>query len=245
MEVSFNTAGNRQLTAAEVPNQIGEERSYLRSRAALKQYYKNQTHPVGEKDRVTHDVNGKRVIVRAGNFEEKGTMDEEAYFEEMMTAFKRRSLQEAMELPEENYDNVEWWPYEWFLKVGTEYYFRYEGTQTVPPCYDTAHWRVFKDPIRVAPHQMRELERLIAWRTGDDCQRDTAGKGTDNPDAVDVARPIQSYHRLHRKVFCECKDWPSKFPEDRQWCRNWQDTPPEQRLFENPYNWPSDGFDFL
>lgn len=242
-EISFDLGSRRQLSDTTEP--IKDSRTYLRSRAALKQFYKNHTEPVGENDKVTHDVNGNRVIVRAGNFEEKGTMDEEAYFDELITSYKRRALQESQELPEENYDNVEWWPYEWFLKVGTEYYFRYEGTQTVPPCYDTAHWRVFKDPIRVAPHQMRELERLIAWRTGDNCQRDTAGKGTDDPNVVDVARPLQSTHRLHRKVFCECKDWPSKFPEDRQWCRKWQETPPEQRLFENPYNWPSNGFDFL
>ena len=169
-------------------------------------------------------------------------MDEEAYFEELYNKYQRRSLQTSQV---ENYDDVHWWPYEWFLKVGTEYYFRYEGTDTVPPCFDTAHWRLFKDPILINSHQLRELSRLIAWRLGDDCQVDTAGKPTDNPDVVDVARPLQSYHTLHRMVFCECKDWPSKFPGDRQWCRGWQTKPPEERLFQNPYNFPSNGFDFL
>lgn len=204
--------------------------------------YSKVTLPLGDNDRMTHDVSGRPVIVRQENFEEKGLMDEDEYFDELMTSYRERALQTAQA---ENYDDIPWWPYEWFLKVGTEYYFRYEGTQTVPPCYDTAHWRVYKDPIRVAPHQMRELERLIAWRTGGDCAIDTAGKPTDTPDRVDVSRPLQSYHKQHRMVFCECKDWPSKFPADRQWCRNWQITDAGGRLIENPYNFPSDGFDFL
>lgn len=212
------------------------------SHAQRKALHNNATLPLGDNDRMTHDVSGRPVIVRQENFEEKGMMDEDEYFETLMSSFRKRNLQQSQQ---ENYDDVPWWPYEWLLKVGTEYYFRYEGTQTVPPCYDTAHWRVFKDPIRVAPHQMRELERLIAWRRGDNCQADTAGKPTGDPDRVDVARPLQSFHKLHRKVFCECKDWPSKFPADRQWCRNWQNKAPEERLIESPYNFPSDGFNFI
>jgi hypothetical protein len=187
------------------------------SHAERKRLYNLVPLPLGENDRLTHDLSGRPVILRAENFEEKGMLDEDEYFETLLSSFRGRSLQQSQA---ENYDDVQWWPYEWFLKVGTEYYFRYEGTQTAPPCYDTAHWRILKDPIRVAPHQMRELERLIAWRTGDNCEVDTAGKPTDDPDRVDVARPLQSYHKLHRMVFCECQDWPSKFTADRQWCRN-------------------------
>jgi len=204
----------------------------------------NDTREIGENDVVTHDVTGRKIIVREENFEEKGLDNEEEYFDDLYSDYHRRM--QTDNLATENYDNVFWWPYEWLLKVGTEYYFRYEGTQTVPPCYETAHWRVLKDPIRVAPHQMRELERLMAWRLGDECTVDTAGKPREgNPDAVDVNRPLQSYHKLHRKVFCECKDWPSKFPQDREWCRNWKNRDPELRLFDRPYNFRSDGFDFL
>jgi hypothetical protein len=141
--------------------------------------------PVGENDRVTHDVAGREIILQAENFEAKGMDDEDAYFEEMHDAYQRRMQATP---GQENYDDVYWWPYEWLLKVGTEYYFRYEGTQTVPPCYDTAHWRILKDPIQVAPHQMRELERLTAWRIGNNCEADTAGKPRPgNDDAMDVA----------------------------------------------------------
>ena len=211
---------------------------------SVKKLY-NDTRDIGPNDRLTHDVSGRPVIVREENFEPKGMDNDEEYWNEIHSAYQRRT--QTDHLATENYDNVFWWPYEWFIKVGTEYYFRYEGTQTVPPCYETAHWRVFKDPIRVASHQMRELERLIAWRLDDSCNKDTAGRPREdgNPDAVDVNRPLQKYHNLHRKVFCECQDWPSKFPADRTWCRNWKNRPPEQRLIDRPYNFRSNGFDFF
>jgi len=196
-----------------------------------------------EGDRTSYDDMGRRVLLREENFgEPHGTEEEQQeYFDEIYSAHQRREE----EIPiVENYDDIFWWPYEWLLKVGTEYYFRYEGTQTTPPCINKAHWRILKDPIRVAPHQIKELERLIAWRINDQCQADTAGKprGDGNLDAVDVARPLQSYHELHRMVFCECQDWPSKFPQERSWCRNWKNRDPNIRFEDNPYNWRQAGF---
>jgi hypothetical protein len=187
-----------------------------------------------------HSTMKRKLIVREENFGGKGEKDEDAYFEEIHSAFQHRQLQIPLQ---ENYDDVFWWPYEWLLKVGTEYYFRYEGSMTVPPCYTVNHWRVMKDPIRVAEHQIKELERLLAWRLNESCEASTAGKPReDNPDAVDVNRPLQELQRGHRMVFCECQDWPSKFPQERQWCKNWQTRDPELRLFDNPYNWPQNGF---
>jgi hypothetical protein len=216
------------------------------SKDEARKLYANETRELSNQDRVAH-VEGKKFIVREENFEPKGMDDEDAYFEEMHKAYLERGRQLQSDV--ENYDDVFWWEWEWLLKVGTEYYFRYEGSQTTPPCWDSdgygVHWRVMKDPIRVAPHQMRELERLIAARRNPSCQSDTAGApraGRPIQDAVDVNRPLQSYHKLHRKVFCECKDWPSKFPQEREWCRNWRTDSPEDRLYDNPYNWPTDGF---
>jgi carbonic anhydrase len=63
--------------------------------------------------------------------------------------------------------------YQFLIDVRTEYYFRYSGTSTVPPCYgpftagsrgNTNHWRVLKDPIRVHPRQISEMERLLRER---------------------------------------------------------------------------------
>ncbi len=105
------------------------------SKEELRKFYKNQTLNVGKNDRVGN-VGGKTVIVREENFEPKGADDEDAYFNEMYGKFQQRELQDSAK---ENYEDVLWWPYEWLLKVGTEYYFCYEGTQVVPPCFDTVH----------------------------------------------------------------------------------------------------------
>jgi hypothetical protein len=59
------------------------------------------------------------------------------------------------------------------------------------------------------------------------CQPDTAAK-VDN-----------SVHPAHFTVFCECKDWRSKWPEDRAWC---QIADEEERFYANPYNFRHNGF---
>lgn len=138
----------------------------------------------------------------------------------------RSSATHVRRLNSINYDNVPYSPYQWLREVKTEYYFRYEGKQMVPPCFGTAHYRVMKDPIRVHPTQVAELERLLAWRISPkgsgfkECENDTAGKSRagSNGNAVDLNRPLQSYSNIHRKVFCECDDWDSKFQEDIDWC---------------------------
>jgi hypothetical protein len=207
----------------------------------LRLWHRENPREVGPKDVVfNHTQMQRELIVREENFVEKGLKDEDAYFQEIHGAFQRRELETSVM---ENYEDVHWWPYEWLLKVGTEYYYRYEGSMTVPPCYTVNHWRIMKDPIRVAKHQITELERLLAWRINGKCEADTAGKERkDNPDAVDVNRPLQELQKGHRMVFCECQDWPSKFPQERQWCDKWQQRDPELRLFQNPYNWQQDGF---
>ena len=75
------------------------------------------------------------------------------------------------------------------------------------------------------------------------CQPDTAADIRQDPvtgeEIVSVARPLQDTERLHYKVFCECKDWPSKWPEDRDWCRI-EDV--NKRFYETPYNFETPGF---
>jgi len=207
----------------------------------MRAWHRENPRALSSKDiRFNHTHMERTLIVREENFGEKGLKDEDAYFEEIHGAFQRRELQTPVK---ENYDDVHWWPYEWLLKVGTEYYYRYEGSMTVPPCFSVNHWRIMKDPIRVAKHQITELERLLAWRINGKCKSSTAGKERkNNPDAVDVARPLQELQKGHRMVFCECQDWPSKFPQERAWCAKWQERDPELRLFDNPYNWDQFGF---
>lgn len=147
-----------------------------------------------------------------------------------------------------DYKDVEHSDYQWLLDVRTEYYFRYGGTMTIPPCYgefirsraQTNNWRVMKDPIRVHPRQIDELHRLLRERIAppDDlnikarCTADTAAKIY--PDGkVSVARPIQERSFSHYNRFCECKDWGSQWPEDQKWCHSGNET---YRFFENRYN---------
>mmetsp|Transcript_25784 Transcript_25784/g.28947 ORF Transcript_25784/g.28947 Transcript_25784/m.28947 type:complete len:581 (+) Transcript_25784:49-1791(+) len=152
------------------------------------------------------------------------------------------------------YEELEWFNYWPMLGVRTEYYFRYSGSQTIPPCYGnfvdesrvgTNHWRIMKDPIRIHTRQLQELRRLTAERIApidsvvNACQPDTAAKvkkdAMDPSKIIDVnnARPLMSWTKPHFKTFCECKDWESKWPEDRNWC-NIEDI--NERFYGKPYN---------
>jgi hypothetical protein len=97
-----------------------------------------------------------------------------------------------------------------------------------------------KDPARIHPDQLKELQRLIAERVApyDDpiapCKRDTAAKISPQGD-VSTARPLQQFNEKgHVMTFCECKDWESKWPEDREWCKIGDI---EERFFEKRFNW--------
>jgi len=197
--------------------------------------------PIPEGAKVTY-VDGRKVILRKENFDEDGE-DEDVYFQRLYNDYKHRSMQEVIH--EIDYEDVEYWPYEWMLKVGTEYYYRYEGTQMVPPCWEVVHWRVMKDPIKVHKRQIRELNRLLAWRRSPSganrCQPDTAGVLSRNGKRVALNREIQYYHTQHRKVFCECKDWPSKFEGDQEWCKNWKEDTAGDRFYKTPYSFDTQG----
>mmetsp|Transcript_43747 Transcript_43747/g.49025 ORF Transcript_43747/g.49025 Transcript_43747/m.49025 type:complete len:438 (-) Transcript_43747:237-1550(-) len=157
-------------------------------------------------------------------------------------------------------DEIEWFNYWPMLGARTEYYYRYEGTQTIPPCHgkriestrrNTNHWRVMKDPIRIHPRQLTELKRLLADRIAplDDsvvpCQPDTAAKVRRDPNdnrkilEVTAARPVSYTTRAHYETFCECKDWKSKWKEDQEWCLI-EDI--NERFYDKPYNFMTNEF---
>lgn len=148
-----------------------------------------------------------------------------------------------------------WFNYFPMLGVRTEYYFRYSGSQTVPPCYgrwmagnerrQTNHWRVMKDPIRVSQRQIDEMHRLLKERIAplndpvSPCQPDTGAKqDATDPSKVSVARPTQSTRPTHFKTFCECGDWGSKWKEDQAWCKNSK----MERFYNHPYNFEKEEF---
>lgn len=113
----------------------------------------------------------------------------------------------------------------------------------VPPCYETVHWRIFKDPIRVHKRQIDELNRLLAWRVNKEtCKVDTSGILSDDGNRIKANRAVQYLHEeKHDVVFCECRDWPSKFEGDNEWCDAWSDDVEYDRLFKRPYSFDSNG----
>ena len=156
-----------------------------------------------------------------------------------------------------DYHHVDWFNYFPMIGSRTEYYYRYSGTQTIPPCYGrfteganrarTNNWRVMKDPIRISKRQLEEMHRLLKERIApidspvNACQPDTAAKPhPDDPEnKVWVARPVQSTHKAHHTVFCECDNWGSKFKEDKEWCRIKDKA---QRFYTRPYNYETTGY---
>lgn len=157
-----------------------------------------------------------------------------------------------------NYDHVGPWHNYWpLIGVKTEYYYRYSGSQTIPPCYGpfvegnnrakSNNWRVMKDPIRISTRQLEELHRLIRERIAPPtdplvaCQADTAAKVDTTTGRVDVARPLQENDKANHMVYCECANWGSQWEEDKDYCRIYRDEN-RTRLLEHPYNWYTEGF---
>lgn len=181
---------------------------------------------------------GRKFLLRKENYDFK-IDDERAHFNAIYEEFHGRSLQTIHAI---DYENIDWYAYEWMLKAGTEYYFRYEGTMLVPPCWETVHWRVLKDPIRVHKRQIAELNRLLAWRLNPEtCQVDTAGVLSNNGNTVAVNRELQYNTDIHRKVFCECNDWTSKYEADNEWCVGSDQEGNTERLYDRPYSFHTNG----
>mmetsp|Transcript_16507 Transcript_16507/g.23283 ORF Transcript_16507/g.23283 Transcript_16507/m.23283 type:complete len:532 (+) Transcript_16507:109-1704(+) len=206
------------------------------------------------------------IVVEPHNFDPEPPYDfdawyaeqrEKKYVEEAAAAKRRKEEDDGVERQEQeqnnrelfNYDEVEFHAYQPLIDCKTEYYFRLEGRTTTPPCQAYTHWRIMKDPLIISIRQLKEIERLIAMRVAPrgssykECRYDTAGKverPEDELKKVNVARPIQEPRgrHQHKLVFCECDDWPSKWQEDREWCQ----LPRDERFYEQPYNFKSNGF---
>jgi Eukaryotic-type carbonic anhydrase len=184
------------------------------------------------------NVYGKKFLLSKENFEPM-LEDEQEYFDRRYAEHKRRNMQ-GVHL--ENYENIEWDPYEWLFRVETEYYFRYEGTMVIPPCWEVVHWRNMKDPIAVHKRQIEELNRLLAWRNNPTtCARETSGIVSPDGSHIIGRREEQYMHDQHRFVFCECIDWPSKFKRDREWCHRYKEDTNYTRFYDRPYSFNTNG----
>lgn len=186
---------------------------------------------------------GERIRLESYNQRPADQTDEE--FAEFIEAESQRNLYENEHLPFHNY--------QFLIDSRTEYYHRYHGTTTIPPCfgpmpddshYDTNHWRIMKDPIRINQRQIDELERLLRERIAPlgsvhkECQPDTAGNtDTGTRSSISVARPMQEEDGEHDTVFCWCPQWPSKWPEDRAWCDLADELGDRYVMLDKPYNY--------
>ena len=195
-----------------------------------------------------------RVVLDPDNFRPPERSEAEwAEWIEAYSAHERGVASEGQRKLLEN-DHLSYHSYQFLIDCKTEYYFRYQGTQTVPPCYgpfevgsrgNTNHWRVLKDPVRVHPRQIAEMERLLRERIAPQdakfkaCENDTAGK-IEKDGRISVARPLMQFNdQTHAKTFCECDDWASKWPEDRAWCKL-ERGDKDIRLYDHPYNFDSE-----
>lgn len=92
-----------------------------------------------------------------------------------------------------------------------------------PPCFEGVHWRVLKDAIKVAPSQLRALEKLLANRLDPvTCERYTAGRRrfpNRDPERLAVNRPLQTVTEKHNLVYCECADFVSRAENDQAYCK--------------------------
>ncbi|XP_076823447.1 carbonic anhydrase-like [Clavelina lepadiformis] len=71
---------------------------------------------------------------------------------------------------------------ETFLPNNISVYYRYQGSLTTPPCYESVMWTVFSEPIRISTAQANIFETRIF----------SADRGTSNPDLVNNNyRPAQ------------------------------------------------------
>ena len=191
---------------------------------------------------------GRRIVLEDINYRPADMTEEE--FASFIQDYSDRSLIEN--------EHVSFHNYQFLIDCKTEYYHRYHGTQTIPPCYgpltynsheNTNHWRIMKDPIRIAKRQIVELERLLKERIAppdavhNACQSDTAGvyDPTTSNSTISVARPLQANDQEHNPTFCWCPIWASHWAEDRAWCALNDQMGTEYVLNEHPYNYDSGG----
>jgi hypothetical protein len=205
----------------------------------------NYLNPTGERKTITMDEE---------DYKDEDDFDWAAFIADVYE--NERQVQNRRHL--RDYDHVGPWHNYWpLIGVKTEYYYRYSGSQTIPPCYgrfvegnnraQTNNWRVMKDPIRISKRQLAELHRLLRERIAPPtdplvaCQPDTAAKVDPTTNFVDVARPLQQVEKAHHMVYCECENWGSQWEEDKDYCRIFRDDR-NARYFQHPYNFYTEGF---
>lgn len=162
----------------------------------------------------TAQSKASRILLSKQDYRPEEKTEEE--WEDFIQDYRQKYSSQDIDRNLLGYKYLSFHNYQWMIDVRTEYYFRYQGTSTIPPCYgeyernsrkETNHWRVMKDPIRVHPRQIAELQRLLKERVDPEtCKEgDTAAVVNNDDGTVSVARPLQQIVPQHFKTFCECQ----------------------------------------
>jgi carbonic anhydrase len=87
----------------------------------------------------------------------------------------------------------------------TDYYYRYTGSMTTPPCNENVNWRVFAEPLTISHEQLHRTEYLIAAHVDAQCNLATVGRPREGSCKVDVNRKLQ--HLSHEHELAYCNHW--------------------------------------
>ncbi|XP_076822721.1 carbonic anhydrase 2-like [Clavelina lepadiformis] len=84
---------------------------------------------------------------------------------------------------------------ETFLPHNLTTYYRYQGSLTTPPCYESVVWTVFSEPIRISRRQADMFERMVF---------ENSRGASDTTNLNDNYRPVQALNRrnVYRTAHC-------------------------------------------
>lgn len=85
----------------------------------------------------------------------------------------------------------------------TDFYYRYTGSMTTPPCNENVNWRIFDKPLSISFDQLHRTEYLIAAHIDAQCRLATVGRPRNGNCKVDVNRELQQLSPEHELIYCD------------------------------------------
>ncbi|XP_060074603.1 carbonic anhydrase 2-like [Ylistrum balloti] len=85
--------------------------------------------------------------------------------------------------------NIPTIPLRQLMANNLDLYYRYRGSLTTPPCYETVIWTVFREPIEIAEHQLQQFRHKVKKNYPDE----------PDLDLTDDFRPVQDLN--HRIIY--------------------------------------------
>ena len=94
------------------------------------------------------------------------------------------------------------WPvdYELYKMLPTIWYCGYEGSLTVPPCFEHVHWRVYDLPMHFSKDQYIRIRNVIVKQLDSKCKRSSSAYN------FKVNRPLQT-NKMSKVWCCDNRHW--------------------------------------